>query len=119
MELPQAVNLRRQNTDRRAEIRDPEIQRSLQEALRPPTDRLIAELSLCVRYHSVTFRGQPLVRLVLSGGEATPALLEQIASQFDFKCELSDPLRAYAVPTDLGRRSQWDVATGLALKEVD
>ncbi len=119
MDLSQAVNLRRHNNDRRLEQRDPEIQRSLQEALRPATDRLIAEISLCVRYHSVTFRGQPLVRMVLSGGEATTALQDQIASHFDFRCEVSDPLRAFAVPADLGRRSQWDVAAGLALRDVD
>ena len=37
---------------------------------------LTSELAMCVRYHSVTFRGQPIVRMVISGGEATQSLVE-------------------------------------------
>ena len=34
------------------------------------------DLAMCMRYYSVTFRGQPLTRMVLGGGEATAALLK-------------------------------------------
>lgn len=119
MEGKEAVQVRRHNGDRRADQQDPEVVRSLGEAVRPVVERLLAELSMCVRYHSVTFRGQPLVRLILGGGEATPQLLETISRQFDFKCELSDPFRAYGAPPQIGRRGQWDVAAGLALREMN
>lgn len=117
MDLSEAALLRRHHGDRRAEDQDPEVAQSLVEALRPVLERLASELAMCIRYHSVTFRGQPLVRLVLGGGEATPALAETLQRQLGLKAELSDPFRALPVAPNLGRKSQWDVAAGLALRE--
>jgi type IV pilus assembly protein PilM len=118
MDAHAAWTLRRNNGDRRADQQDPEVVRSVNEALRPVIDRLAGEISLCVRYHSVTFRGQPLARLVLGGGEATQSLVERLAGRIDLKCELGDPFRVYAEPLP-GRRSQWDVAVGLALRTAE
>ena len=115
----EAMALRRQNGDRRSELQDEEVARSVSDAVRPVLERLAAELSMCVRYHSVTFRGQPLVRLVMGGGEATPQLLEAISKRLDLKCELSDPLRNFDGSPQLGRKGQWDVAAGLALREIN
>lgn len=111
--------LRRNNGDRRAELQDPEIARSVADSLRPVVDRLANEVSLCIRYHSVTFRGRPLSRMVLGGGEATQQLVERLAGRLDLKCELGDPFRAYAAAAVAGRRSQWDVAVGLAMRQFD
>src|SRR4029078_3843755 len=72
MDLHEATALRKHNGDRRADLQDPDVARSLAAAIRPRTERLSSELAMCVPYHSVTFRGQPIVRLVVSGGEATP-----------------------------------------------
>jgi type IV pilus assembly protein PilM len=119
MELPEAVSLRKHNGDRRAELQDPEVARSVAEATRPVVERLISELAMCVRYHSVTFRGQPLVRMVLSGGEATQQLLDSLGKQLDLKCELSDPFRSLPTMTNLGRKGQWEVAAGLAMRELN
>ena len=116
MSLSDATALRRNNGDRRSEGQDPEIACSVAEAIRPTLERLAAELSMCVRYHSVTFRGQPLVRLVLGGGESNSQMMEWIGKRLDLKCELSDSLRHYAAKHLSGRRGQWDVATGLALR---
>ncbi|MCH7726826.1 MAG: pilus assembly protein PilM [Planctomycetes bacterium] len=118
MTLPEAIALRRHNGDRRIDQQDPEVGRSITEAIRPVTERLCAQLSQCVRYHSVTFRGKPLVRLMLSGGEATPQLLETIASRMNMKCELTDSMRNMSPSTPGDRNGQWDVALGLALREV-
>jgi type IV pilus assembly protein PilM len=82
-------------------------------------DRLAGELAMCVRYHSVTFRGQPLVRMVLGGGEATQQLLEGVSKQLDLKCELSDPFRSLSHVPNVGRKGQWDVAAGLALRDLN
>ena len=118
MPLEEAWALRRHNGDRRADQQDPEVARSIAESLRPVIERLAKEISLCVRYHSVTFRGQPLARLVLGGGEAAPALVEQLAQRLNLKCELGDPLRPFELTRVPGRNTQWDVAAGLALRQL-
>jgi type IV pilus assembly protein PilM len=119
MSIDDAWSLRRHNGDRRADHQDPEVARSVQEAIRPDFDRLSHEISLCTRYHSVTFRGQPLVRLVLGGGEATQTLADHLAARLALKCELGDPLRTYEANQAGRRSSQWDVAAGLALREMN
>jgi len=119
MPLADAISLRRNNGDRRADQQDPEIARSIAEATRPVIDRLTQELSMCIRYHSVTFRGQPLTQLIVSGGEATPALVDALGTRLDVKCQAGDPLRSYQIKTPGGRPGQWDVAAGLALRQIN
>ena len=119
MALPDAVSLRKHNGDRRAELQDPEVAKSVAAATRPIVERLASELAMCVRYHSVTFRGQPIVRMVMSGGEATPQLVEAVGKQLDLKCELSDPFRGLPQIPNVGRKGQWDVAAGLAMRELN
>ena len=118
MDAADAASFRRTNSDRRSDTQDPEIVASIAEGMRPVIERIANELSMCIRYHSVTFRGQPLVRLVLGGGEATPTLLDAFAKRLSLKCELSEPLRNFTTPAHLGRKGQWDVAVGLALRTV-
>ncbi len=117
MDLPAACALRRHNGDRRSEQQDPEIARSVQESVRPVLEKLAAELSMCVRYHSVTFRGQPLVRVVVGGGEAHAPLVDHLTHRLDLKCELGDPLRNCELAIQTGRRGQWDIAVGMALRD--
>jgi len=119
MEPHEAISLRKHNGDRRAEMQDPEVARSVAEATRPVVERLSSELAMCVRYHSVTFRGQPIVRMVVGGGEATPQLVESLGKNLDLKCELSDPFRTLPTTSNLGRKGQWDVAAGLAMKQLN
>ncbi|MHB1036966.1 MAG: pilus assembly protein PilM [Pirellulales bacterium] len=118
MDLPGAAALRRHNGDRRADQQDPEVVRSLAESVRPVIDRLANEVSLGIRYHSVTFRGQPIGRMVLGGGEASPLLADALGARLDMKCELGDPLRSYEKAAVAGHKGQWDVAAGLALREL-
>jgi type IV pilus assembly protein PilM len=118
MEPHEAAALRRHNGDRRTDQQDPEVAQSVAEGTRSVLEKLTSELSLCIRYHSVTFRGQPLARLVLGGGEASEALRETLAKRLDMKCELFDPLRNFANQARAMRQSQWDVAAGLAWTEV-
>jgi type IV pilus assembly protein PilM len=119
MPLADAIAMRRHSGDRRAGQRDNDVARSLAEATRPVIDRLSHELSLCIRYHSVTFRGQPLVQAVIGGGEATPQLVENLTSRINLKCELGDPLRTYDAATNVPRKPQWDIAAGLALRDLN
>ncbi len=119
MDLHEAIALRKHNGDRRMELQDPEVARSVSEAIRPVIERLTSELAMCVRYHSVTFRGRPIVRMVVSGGEATQSLMETLGKNLDMKAELSDPFRAMPTMPNLGRKGQWDVAAGLAMREMN
>jgi type IV pilus assembly protein PilM len=119
MTLNDATALRRHNGDRRAQERDPEIAHGVDESIRPVLDRLSHELSLCLRYYSVTFRGQPLVQVMLGGGEANEALAEWLAARLDLPCVAGNPLRPFEKNPVAGHTEQWDVAAGLALREVD
>jgi type IV pilus assembly protein PilM len=116
MDQFEATSLRRHNGDRRTEQQDPEINRMIAAAVRPVLEKLAAELAMCLRYHSVTFRGRPLDRMVLGGGEATGTLAESLGARLNLNCEMSDPLRTFESPPTHGRAAQWDVAAGLALK---
>ncbi len=118
MPLADAIALRRHNGDRRADQRDPEITRSIAESIRPVMEKLVHEVSLCARYHSVTFRGQPLAQAVFTGGEAHSGVLEWFSGRSDLPCELGNPLRSYSKAPTSGRVGQWDVAAGLALREA-
>ncbi|MFV1967752.1 MAG: type IV pilus assembly protein PilM [Pirellulaceae bacterium] len=119
MSVPEAATLRRHDGDRRSDRQDSEIARSVTEAVRPVVARLAAEIAMCVRYHSVTFRGQPLARLVLGGGEATPQLMEALQRKLGVTCELSDPFRSLSNGTARGHVGQWDVAAGLASRTLN
>jgi type IV pilus assembly protein PilM len=118
MNSAEAATLRRHNGDRRSDQQDSEVARSVAEAVRGVIDRLAQELSLCMRYYSVTFRGQPLARLVLSGGEASPTFCDWLQPRIDLNCELGEPLRSFEPQPTQGRKAQWDVAAGLALRQV-
>jgi type IV pilus assembly protein PilM len=119
MTTADAAALRRHNADRRVEDRDPEIARSVDESVRPVLDKLTHELSLCLRYYSVTFRGQPLSQIILSGGEATDSLAKWVGARLDLFCEVGNPLRPFEEGPTAGRLAQWDVAAGLALRDVE
>jgi len=113
-----AIALRRNNGDRRSDQQDPELTRGITDALRGVVDELAQELSLCIRYHSVTFRGKPLARMVLGGGEASSGLATALEDRLNLKCELSDPFRNFSGKTGGNRVGQWDVAVGLAAKPL-
>lgn len=119
MEPSEAAALRRSHGDRRTDLQDPEVVRSVADATRPIVDRLGQELAMCVRYHSVTFRGQPLTRCILGGGEASPQLAENLGRQLSLPCEVSDPFRTFPSGSHLGRKGTWDVAVGLALRDLN
>jgi type IV pilus assembly protein PilM len=115
----EASALRRFNGDRRRDAQDPEVTADITRAIRPVTDRLLQEVALCWRYHSVTFRGQSVDRVILGGGDANLALLEALQGQLNVPCALSEALRRYPVSAQMHPLSQWDVAAGLAMRKVE
>ncbi len=118
MPLADSAALRRNNGDRRSDRQDPDITRSIADASRPATEQLANEISMCVRYHSVTFRGRPLERFILGGGEASDGLLTALTKRVGLNGELSEPFRMYARSGKSGRTCHWDVAAGLALRKI-
>ena len=54
---------------------------------------------------------------VPNGGEATQPLVELLGKHLDIKAELSDPFRTLPTMPNLGRRGQWDIAVGMALRQ--
>jgi len=119
MSAAEASALRRHNGDRRKELQDPEVSRGIAQAIRPVVERLANEISLCSRYHSVTFRGQPVCRMVLSGGEATQSLSESLQARSNVPCLMSEQLLRYSVDRQMHPLSQWDIAVGLAAHDLN
>jgi len=104
------------------EMRD-QVEWSVLDAIRGQVEALAREISLCLRYCAVTFRGLRPGRITLTGGEAYgPAVVKLLSECLDFECVVGEPLRR----VDLGggslgsdRRSmltEWSVVTGLALR---
>lgn len=112
--IDSARSLRRTYGDRRKAERDPDVVAAVQDCLRPVWSRWLEELSRCVRYCNVTFRGQPLEKIVISGGEATGELKEQMTAFFDVPVEILDCFRAITCPPHVVRSPVWDIALGLA-----
>jgi type IV pilus assembly protein PilM len=116
LSLKEATSIRRHHGDRRKKRRDSEVTKSLSESTRTVIEKLCSELSMCIRYHSVTFRGKPLVKIMLTGGEANEKIQQDLCQRLSLECELGDPIRNFENCPTSGRAGQWDVASGLALK---
>ncbi|MDA7951598.1 MAG: pilus assembly protein PilM [Pirellulaceae bacterium] len=111
-----AQQIRRQVTaDRRKADLSCQLTQTIQEALRPTLENLAAEISRYIRYHSVTFRGKPLVRLILSGSEANHSLVEELDKRVNLPCQLSEPFRGSSLPNNLRMNLGWEIAAGLAM----
>lgn len=117
MPLAAAAKMRRQESDRRADRRDPEIVQAISEALEAAYERISQELLLCLRYHNVAFRGRAVTQLLIGGGEATAEMAVAFGEALNLPSTLSDPFRALETAPNDPRRSVWDVATGLAFRE--
>ena len=109
--------MRRNNGDRRSHSQDEDLSQSVSRAIRPVLTTLGQELSMCVRYNNVTFRGTPISRFVLGGGEANQGLVEVLNSCMVDEFILSEPFRDDHPPSN-GPPAQWDIAVGLAYRHA-
>jgi len=104
--------------------RDP-VRQAVFDAARGPMEELGREISLCLRYYSVTFRGQRPTRVRLIGGEAwDPQLHALLNAALVIPVEVGKPL--YSVNTSKmrpidrrGAMCEWALALGLSLKTTD
>jgi type IV pilus assembly protein PilM len=103
--------------------RDP-VRQAVFDSVRSTIEELGREISLCLRYYSVTFRGHRPSRLRLTGGEAADPQLQSILSAcLPLPVEILKPLRnvdtSRMQPSDRrGPMSEWCAALGLALKST-
>lgn len=101
--------------------RDP-VRQAVQDATRSTLEGLAREISLCLRYYSVTFRGQRPAKVRLIGGEAAdPQLLAILGAALPIPVEAGRPLLSVNTSSmkqadRIGCMSEWAVALGLALK---
>jgi type IV pilus assembly protein PilM len=127
--LEEAMQLRRRLCDPAQQAdpaarRDPVRQAAI-DATRATMEELGREISLCLRYHSVTFRGQRPTRLRLCGGEANDSQLQTLLnSALTVPVEVARPLLSVDAsrmkPADRrGAMCEWTLAFGLALRRVE
>jgi type IV pilus assembly protein PilM len=92
------------------------------DAIGAAAEELTKEISLCLRYYTVAFRGQLVERAVFSGGEAyEKILLDVLRQNLTTKVEVAQPLKGLDISNvkfDNNRRllCEWVVAVGLSLK---
>ncbi len=90
-------------------------------------EELTREISLCLRYYTVTFRGKRVRRAFLTGGGAYEyILLDVLKRQLAVEIEVAQPLKGFDMSSerknlnfDSDRRGllcEWTVAVGLSLK---
>jgi len=96
---------------------------AINDAVRPVLTDLAREVGLCLRYHSVTFRGhRPQVGIVTGGGAVDPLLPQVLAQETALALRSAEA----AVPVDwsqvdpsvlaLSPATAWPAALGLALR---
>jgi type IV pilus assembly protein PilM len=122
LSIEDAALARQQWSSKDDSVIDPDLGRVVGEAVRGEIETMAGELLMCVRYHSVTFRGNRITKALLFGGESNTRIAEQLTSRIDIPCEVSDPFAGIDLSPDAAdqanasRPGQWVVALGLCSK---
>lgn len=97
--------------------------RSVEDAISHGVEELIREISLCIKYCAVTFRGHHPEEAILTGGEAYEAgLIEALKKNLNLEVKVASPLqgvdlRGSTYVWDEGSSlCEWAVAAGLGFK---
>jgi type IV pilus assembly protein PilM len=108
---------------RNGESVDATTRRLVVDSLHATAEQLAAEISLCLRYYTVTFRGKRVERAVMAGGGAHEATLldvmrHHLAIETDVATPLQGPdLGSHELGEDLDDLSpDYAMAVGLSLK---
>lgn len=127
LDLSTAADLRRQRMkpSRRSSdaAGDPRTDRAMFDAVRPILENLAHEISLCLRYYSVTFSGQrPQLALAVGGEACEPGLVDHLAEALSVPSRVGQPLEHVDLAgTSLGAgpdrpHTEWVNAAGLSLR---
>lgn len=121
--LQEAASLRRRFAEMPLNEKD-SVRQTVQDATRSIIGDLVHELSLCLRYYSVTFRGQRPGKVHLLGGQANdPSIQAAFSQSLVVPVELYYPFRGVDVrhtsiePLE-GSLGEWGACFGAALKRV-
>ncbi len=128
LEFDAVRDLRKQRAlgaSRGIEPTDPRVDRALYEAVRPLMDELAREVSMCLRYYGVTFRGSRPEACLIVGGEAEePHISQLLGEELHIPTSVGRPLEDVEIGADsllAGAdelaRAEWSIATGLCLRE--
>jgi len=109
---------------------DPSTRQVMVDAVSVVAENLAKEVSLCLRYYTVTFRGKRVERAVFAGGGAyEDILLNVLRRRLAVEIEVAQPLRGYDLSdartnvhfnsSKRGLFCEWAVAVGLSLKGWD
>jgi type IV pilus assembly protein PilM len=90
-------------------------------------EELAREISLCLRYYTVTFRGERVERAIFAGGGVyEDILIDVLRRQLAVDIEMAEPLRGFDLSSERanlnfhsdrrGLLCEWAVAVGLSLK---
>ena len=105
---------------------DSSTDRAVYEAVRPLMGTLARELTMCLRYYGVTFRGAAPQQIMLAGGDSTePRLRETIAESCNVEVLCDDEIETLStmypairakVRNASGSHGAWAVAAGLSIR---
>ncbi|MCU0915205.1 MAG: pilus assembly protein PilM [Planctomycetes bacterium] len=80
---------------------DADTRRHIVDALHVTSEQLAGEISLCLRYYTVTFRGKRVERAVVAGGGAYEQILRDILRRhLSVEIEVAEPLRGFDCRSD-------------------
>jgi type IV pilus assembly protein PilM len=122
--IEEARTLRRRIATGQSDSGRDSVRQAVFDSTRSTMENLTAEISLCLRYHSVTFRGQRPNRVRLTGGEAhDPQLVSILNAVLNIPVEAARPLYSMNCTQIKGLDSaapsaEWALAVGLALKRT-
>ncbi|MGE5296817.1 MAG: pilus assembly protein PilM [Solirubrobacterales bacterium] len=111
---------------RRDEPVDPATRRPMIDALNVMAEQLANEISLCLRYYTVTFRGKRVERAIVAGGGAYEQVLRDVLRRhLSVEVEVAEPLRGFDIRPGTVDDSHGNgcadlaLAVGLSLKGWD
>lgn len=95
---------------------DATTRRLVMDALHATSEQLVAEISLCLRYYTVTFRGKRVERAVMAGGGVhEEALVSVMKDHLAIETNIAEPLRGFDRGSDGVMLEQSDSAADFAL----
>ena len=120
-------NLSEQPVDGNEQKLEATTRQAIVDAVSEVAEELTREISLCLRYYTVTFRGKRVGQAFFTGGGAYEyILLDVLKRQLAVEIEVAQPLKGFDMSRERGnldfdsdRRGllcEWAVAVGLSLK---
>ncbi len=120
-------NLSEQPVDGNDQKLEATTRQAIVDAVSEVAEELTREISLCLRYYTVTFRGKRVGQAFFTGGGAYEyILLDVLKRQLAVEIEVAQPLKGFDMSRERGnvdfdsdRRGllcEWAVAVGLSLK---